>query len=79
MSKKLSNTQLDPDTIHQYDRENVLYLWTAQKGFNPIIVDHAKGNYFYDTSGKQYLDFTSMFVYCNLGHGDPAACHNQLK
>ncbi|MBF0528178.1 MAG: aminotransferase class III-fold pyridoxal phosphate-dependent enzyme [Deltaproteobacteria bacterium] len=71
MSNELLKTQLDPDTIHQYDTENVLYPWLAQKGLNPIIVDHAKGNYFYDTSGKQYLDFTSMFVYCNLGHADP--------
>ena len=63
-------SHLDADTIRQYELEYVLYPWVAQKGLNPVIVDRAKGNYFYDTSGKQYLDFTSQFVFCNLGHTD---------
>jgi taurine--2-oxoglutarate transaminase len=61
---------LDTETIRQYETDYVLYPWVAQKGLNPLILDHAKGNYFYDSSGKQYLDFTSMFVFSNLGHAD---------
>ena len=61
---------LDADTIRKYELEYVLYPWVAQKGLNPIVVDRAKGNYFYDASGKQYLDFSSQFVFSNLGHAD---------
>lgn len=55
------------------ERDFVLYPWVAQKGLNPVIIDSAsaKGNYFYDPSGKKHLDFSSMFVFSNLGHSDP--------
>jgi taurine--2-oxoglutarate transaminase len=62
---------LDAETIKKYETEYVLYPWVAQKGLNPVIIDYAKGNYFYDPSGKKYLDFSSMFVFSNLGHADP--------
>lgn len=67
---KSPEERLDAETIRQYETNYVLYPWVAQKGLNPVIMDHAKGNYFYDSSGKQYLDFTSMFVFSNLGHAD---------
>jgi taurine--2-oxoglutarate transaminase len=70
MSNQVTETHLDADTIRKYELEYVLYPWVVQKGLNPIVVDRAKGNYFYDTSGKQYLDFSSQFVFSNLGHGD---------
>lgn len=70
MSQKVSEVGLDADIIRWYETEYVLYPWVAQKGLSPVIVDHAKGNYFYDLSGKQYLDFTSMFVFSNLGHAN---------
>jgi taurine--2-oxoglutarate transaminase len=63
--------KLDADTIRQWERDFVLYPWVAQKGLNPVIIDSAKGNYFFDPSGKKYLDFSSMFVFSNLGHADP--------
>lgn len=67
---KSPGERLDGETIRQYETDYVLYPWVTQKGLNPVIMDHAKGNYFYDSSGKQYLDFTSMFVFSNLGHAD---------
>jgi len=67
----MSSAKLDADTIRQLERDFVLYPWVAQKGLNPVIIDSAKGNYFYDPSGKKYLDFSSMFVFSNLGHADP--------
>ncbi|MBW2145951.1 MAG: aminotransferase class III-fold pyridoxal phosphate-dependent enzyme [Deltaproteobacteria bacterium] len=70
MLQKNSETRLDAETIRQYETEYVLYPWMAQKGLSPTIVDNAKGNYFYDISGKKYLDFTSMFVFSNMGHAD---------
>jgi taurine--2-oxoglutarate transaminase len=37
---------------------------------NPIPVVRAKGVYFWDTAGKRYLDFNSMTMCVNIGHGD---------
>jgi len=61
---------LDAETIREYERKYVLTPWTAQKGLKPLVADHAKGSYFWDAEGKQYLDFTSQFVFSNLGHCD---------
>jgi taurine---2-oxoglutarate transaminase len=66
-----SKKSLDADTIRKYEKEHVLYPWVAQKAVNPVIVDRASGNYFWDASDKKYLDFSSMFVFSNLGHADP--------
>ena len=71
MSRQATKVGLNPDVIKQDEVEHVLYPWQAQKGLSPIVVDRAAGNYFYDASGKQYLDFSSQFVFSNLGHADP--------
>ncbi len=70
MSLQAPASELSGDTIRQWERDYVLYPWQAQKGLNPVVVDRAKGNYFYDAAGKRYLDFTSQFVFSNLGHAD---------
>ena len=70
MADRKNGGSLSGDQIRAYELEHVLYPWMAQKGLNPVVLDYAKGNYFYDTSGKQYLDFSSQFVFSNLGHGD---------
>jgi taurine--2-oxoglutarate transaminase len=83
MPSKSSAGRLDADTIRKYETEYVLYPWVAQKGLNPVVIDSAKGSYFYDPSGKKYLDFSSMFVFSNLGHTDPrvveAICQQAQK
>lgn len=39
--------------------------------FPPVVIDHAKGVYLYDTEGKPYLDIISSW-WCNLlGHCNP--------
>jgi len=47
-----------------------LFSWTKQAGLNPINVERAKGVYFYDQDGKQYLDFSSQLMNVNIGHND---------
>lgn len=37
----------------------------------PIVLDHGKGMYLYDTEGKRYLDFGSGIGVCALGYHDP--------
>jgi taurine--2-oxoglutarate transaminase len=50
--------------------ENSFWTWSAQGGVTPIPVTRAKGVYFWDADGKRYLDFNSMLMCVNIGHGD---------
>ncbi len=57
--------------------EQILY-----KTYNrfPVIFDHGKGVFLYDTEGKKYLDFGAGIAVCGLGYNDPeytAALENQ--
>ncbi len=46
------------------------WTWSAQGKVSPIPVKQAKGVYFWDVSGKRYLDFNSMVMCVNIGHGN---------
>jgi taurine--2-oxoglutarate transaminase len=46
------------------------WTWSAQGSVTPIPVTRAKGVYFWDANGKRYLDFNSMVMCVNIGHGD---------
>ena len=50
--------------------EHSFWTWSAQGKVAPIPVKTAKGVYFWDVDGKRYLDFNSMTMCVNLGHGD---------
>lgn len=50
--------------------QHSFWSWSAQSKVSPIPVTRAKGVYFWDAHGKQYLDFNSMVMCANIGHGD---------
>src|SRR5512139_3533704 len=50
--------------------EHSFWTWSAQGKVAPIPVKSAKGVYFWDVGGKRYLDFNSMVMCVNIGHGD---------
>lgn len=50
--------------------EHSFWTWSAQARVKPIPVIRAKGVYFWDVDGKRYLDFNSMTMCVNIGHGD---------
>lgn len=50
--------------------EHNFWTWSAQGKVAPIPVQRAKGVYFWDVDGKRYLDFNSMTMCVNIGHGD---------
>ena len=56
--------------------------WKKQKDWKePVYVARAEGVHLYDESGRPYIDFSSQFVCCNLGHGNKAiidAIHQQV-
>ncbi len=61
---------LPDDEILSLSKEHVFYTWAAQSRVNPIAVKRAKGVYFWDVNDRQYLDFNSMTMCVNIGHGD---------
>jgi adenosylmethionine-8-amino-7-oxononanoate aminotransferase len=61
---------LPNDEILSLSKEHVFYTWSAQAKVNPIAVARAKGVYFWDVNDRQYLDFNSMTMCVNIGHGD---------
>jgi taurine--2-oxoglutarate transaminase len=50
--------------------EHSFWTWSAQGKVAPIPVKSARGVYFWDVEGKRYLDFNSMTMCVNIGHGD---------
>ncbi len=50
--------------------QHTFWTWSAQGSVSPIPVRRAKGVYFWDVNDKRYLDFNSMLMCVNIGHGD---------
>lgn len=61
---------LPDDEILELSKEHVFYTWSAQSEVNPIAAKRAKGVYFWDVNDRRYLDFNSMTMCVNIGHGD---------
>jgi taurine--2-oxoglutarate transaminase len=61
---------LPDDEILPLSREHVFWTWSAQAAVKPIAVKSAKGVHFWDVDGARYLDFNSMTMCVNIGHGD---------
>jgi len=61
---------INDNEIAELSREHSFWTWSAQAHVDPIPVVKAKGVYFWDVSGKKYLDFNSMVMCVNIGHGD---------
>jgi taurine--2-oxoglutarate transaminase len=70
MPDTVQKDAFDTETIRKCETEHVLTPWTAQKGLSPFVAAKAKGCWVYDDKGKKHLDFTSQFVFTNLGHCD---------
>jgi len=52
------------------NKKFTLSSWKAQEGWNPITIDKAEGVYFWDVTGKRYLDWSSQLINVNIGHGN---------
>lgn len=60
-----------PDSdILLLSQKHSFWTWSAQAAVSPIPIKRAKGVYFWDVDGKRYLDFNSMVMCANIGHGD---------
>jgi taurine---2-oxoglutarate transaminase len=61
----------DEAVVRADDRAHVFHSWSAQGLIDPLPVAGALGSYFWDYSGKRYLDFSSQLVNINIGHQHP--------
>ena len=49
--------------------EHTYGTWNQQKNWqSPLLITDAEGIYFYDNTGKRYIDFSSQLMCSNLGH-----------
>ncbi|WP_201765765.1 adenosylmethionine--8-amino-7-oxononanoate transaminase [Treponema primitia] len=62
------------DPLQERDLRHIWHPCSQMKDYEelpPIVVDHARGLYLYDTNGKEYIDIISSW-WCNLlGHCNP--------
>ena len=63
-------THLPDSEILPLSLKHNFWTWSAQAQISPIPVTRAEGVYFWDADGKRYLDFNSMVMCVNIGHGD---------
>jgi len=53
------------------DRASVFHSWSAQAQIAPMAIAGGSGSYFWDFTGKKYLDFSCQLVFTNIGHQHP--------
>jgi taurine---2-oxoglutarate transaminase len=70
---------ISDDEILPLSLETNFWTWSAQGKVSPIAVKRAKGVYFWDTNDKRYLDFNSMTMCVNIGHGDERVTEAMAK
>jgi taurine--2-oxoglutarate transaminase len=61
---------MDAREIVDLCKRHTIYEWSAQAAVDPIVMERAKGVYFWDRDGKRYIDFNSQLMCVNIGHGD---------
>jgi len=49
------------------NREYTFFSWSVQSATNPIPMVRAEGIYFWDATGKRYIDFSSQLMNMNIG------------
>ena len=61
----------DPEWIAAAHREFTITSWSTQANVHPLPIAGGEGSWFWDHTGKRYLDFESQLVNLNLGHQHP--------
>lgn len=60
----------DAQWVQQTHAQHYLQSWSRQGGHPPVIAG-GEGSWFWDSTGKRYLDFQSQLVNLSLGHQHP--------
>ena len=61
---------MDGEEVKRIVRETNYVTWRRQSGWDPLVVARAEGSRFWDSTGREYLDFSSQLIATNLGHGN---------
>jgi taurine--2-oxoglutarate transaminase len=61
----------NPSQAFSNDRKHVFHSWSAQSTLNPLVVAGGEGAWFWDETGRKFLDFSSQLVNVNIGHQHP--------
>lgn len=59
------------ERISALSHAHVMTSWSAQKEVDPLPVAGGEGAWFWDFTGRRYLDFASQLVNVNLGYQHP--------
>ncbi len=65
-------SKLSSQEITELTAKYTYGTWRFQKGWKPLHIVDAEGCYFFDASGKKYLDFSSQLMCVTLGHKNQA-------
>ena len=60
------------DDVSELVAKHTYGTWRAQRGWKPLHVTKAEGCYFWDVTGKRWLDLSAQLICSNLGHQNPA-------
>jgi taurine--2-oxoglutarate transaminase len=63
--------RLSAEDITRLSKDYTLFSWSIQSEVNPIPIDRAEGVYFWDATGKRYIDFSAQLMNLNIGHQHP--------
>ncbi|MBC7241375.1 MAG: aminotransferase class III-fold pyridoxal phosphate-dependent enzyme [Anaerolineae bacterium] len=61
---------MEAEEIVELNRTYTFFTWSVQSQVHPIPVSHGQGAYFWDVTGKRYLDFSSQLMNLNAGFGN---------
>jgi taurine--2-oxoglutarate transaminase len=68
------------DAVVEAARRTTLFEWGSQQ-VAPLAIDRGEGVHLYGVDGTRYIDFNSIAMCVNIGHGDPrvgAAVQEQM-
>ena len=60
----------DTDSIVERAKRFTVFEWGNQH-VDPLVVERGEGVYLYGRDGTRYMDFNSIAMCVNIGHGDP--------
>ncbi len=66
----MTETVAAASPVAELDQAHVIVPWKRQGAPRGASIVRAEGAFFWDAEGRQYLDFTSQFVFANFGHGE---------
>ena len=70
---------IEDSEILPLSMQHTFWTWSAQGKVAPIAVKRAQGVYFWDFDEKRYLDFNSMVMCSNIGHGEARVVNAMIE